>query len=256
MISKIFHALTLYGSPKVFVWSLLASVAFFFLYWGEKHPYSAGDTTMTALSLAVVFVGAILFIAFYTIGNRQLALAFAKVEFGSEDASFMDAVSQGKKYFGAVTLLILGVCFLTLIVVPALGTLAGGFFLISVAGHDFNILMLFFNFFLVYAWFFLGTAEIVLADLKFKDTIPETIGFIFDNFLKMFGYAALLFVLLTFFDFVVVSLFPLNRIIALPVLVLLFAYLLAFINSFTVSFVGENLDTGEERNSSPEAQED
>jgi hypothetical protein len=245
VVTKLFHAFTLYGSLKVYIWSLLSSIAFFFLYWGAKHPYNTGDTTMTALSLAVVLVGAILFIAFYAIGNRQLALAFARAEFHSEEATFMDAVSQGKKYFLSVAMLFLSVGILTLFIVPAFGSLAGGFFLVSIAGHDFNILMLFLNFFFVYAWFFLGTAEIELADLKFKDTIPETIGFIFDNFLKMIGYAFMLFIVLMIFNFIVVSLLPLSRVVALPILVLLFAYVLAFVNSVTVSFVGENLDTGE-----------
>lgn len=244
-VNRILNVLSLYKSPKVYLWSLLASIALFFLYWGAKHPYAAGDNTMTALSLAVVFVGGILFVACYTFGNRQLALAFAEKEFQTEPASMMDAVQQGKGYLLSIAALLACFLVLTLLAVPALGTIVGGFFIVTVAEHDFNILTLFINFFLVYAWLFIGTSEIVLADVKFKDTAAETVGFIFDNFAKMFAYAFALFLILTVFEFIVVSLLPLSRLVALPILVALFAYALGLINTMTMAFVATNLDMGE-----------
>lgn len=245
-VNRILNVISLYKSPKVYAWSLFASIALFFLYWGAKHPYAAGDDTMTALSLAVVFVGAILFVAFYTFANRQLALAFAEKEFQTEPSSMMDAVQQGKGYIPSVAALLVCTIVLTVLAVPMLGTVVGGFFIVTIAEHDFNILTLFINFFIVYAWLFIGTAEIVLADVRFKDTLGETVGFIFDNFLKMFGYVVILFFSLTVFEFVVVSLMPLSRVIALPILVLLFAYVLSFINSMTMAFVATNLDMKED----------
>lgn len=244
-VNRVLNILCLYKSPKVYAWSVLASVSLFFLYWGAKHPYAAGDNTMTALSLAVVLVGGILFLAFYTFGNRQLALAFAEKEFHTDAAGMMDAVQQGKGYIPSVAALLVSVLVLTVLVVPALATIIGGFFVITVGGRDFNILTLFLNFFFVYAWLFVGTAEIVLADVKFKDTLGETLGFVFDNFLKMFGYAVFIFVVLTAFEFIVVSFLPLSRVVALPILALLFAYALGLINSATMAFVAENLDMEE-----------
>lgn len=245
-LSKIFNVIRLYGSTKVYAWSFLATIALFFMYWGAKHPYNVADMTMTALSLAIVIVGAVLFVAFYTFGNRQLALAFADESFQSGDATFLDAIQQGKKYIPSIFGLLLCTLFLTVFAVPAIATLVGGFFQVSFFGHDFNILSLFLNFFIVYAWLFIGTAEIELTDMRLRDTLSETIGFIFDNFLKMFGYVAVLFITLTVFEFVVVTLYPLSRFIALPLLAALFAYVLAFINSLTICFVAGNLDTGEE----------
>ena len=131
-VNRILNVLSLYKSPKVYLWSLLASIALFFLYWGAKHPYAAGDNTMTALSLAVVFVGGILFVACYTFGNRQLALAFAEKEFQTEPASMMDAVQQGKGYLLSIAALLACFLALTLLAVPALGTIVGGFFIVTV----------------------------------------------------------------------------------------------------------------------------
>ena len=61
----------------------------------------------------------------------------------------------------------------------------------------------------------------------------------------MFAYAFALFLILTVFEFIVVSLLPLSRLVALPILVALFAYALGLINTMTMAFVATNLDMGE-----------
>ena len=232
------ESLKLGNFKKVYPLSLLSSIflflAGFCLYRGND------DDTSMIISIVGFVVSAALFLYFFTaqtqvVGNHLLATIQEE-----EPEPVKETLKKWKGYaFPSIGVLAVGV-FMYQLIIPLVGSIAGGLFQISLFGFEMNILTFALNI-AVMVWVMFGLVEINTIGVGFKDTFSYTINFVFTNFRKVVLYMVAYIVAL--YVFILLSVLALGsmQIVMMPVKVLLTAYLIAFFNVYATNLFIDNV---------------
>ena len=230
------EALKLISFRKVYPMSLLSTI---FLFLGSFCLFrsNAGDLALM-LSVAGFVVSMFLFLFFFTaqaqvVGNELTA------EFqGEEPATVRDTLKSWKSYaLPSVGVLVVAALMYQLII-PLIGSIAGGLFQVNVAGVEMNLLTLLLNFMLI-VWTAFGLAEINTIGVGFKDTFSYTMNFVFTNFRKVVLFL-LVFMFMTYLV-MLLSIYAAGSLMLLPVQVLFMAYIIGFLNAYATGLFVDNV---------------
>lgn len=222
---------------------MLLSITFFGILYFLTKPMEKDASIV--IPLAIVFVLSTLAIMLFAIQNRLIATEFIASEYDEEPFSFSEILYDCQGYVIPYSVLVFVYLLSYNLIIPFIGSLAGGIFQISLFDLDFNILTLIINLVLI-AWVFLGTAQIVTVEATLSETIGYTTNFIFDNFGKMIIFFIIIIGLLFTFQFILVSTYTADQTYAIPIKVLAFAYLFSVCNAYTISFFANNASIEEE----------
>ena len=179
-----------------------------------------------------------LFLFFFTaqaqvVGNELTA------EFqGEEPATVRDTLKGWKSYaLPSVGVLVVAALMYQLII-PLIGSIAGGLFQVNVMGVEMNLLTLLLNFMLI-VWTAFSLAEINTIGVGFKDTFSYTMNFVFTNFRKVVLFL-LVFMLMTYLV-MLLSIYAAGSLMLLPVQVLFMAYVIGFLNAYATGLFVDNV---------------
>ncbi len=247
------QALTLYSFRKVFFVAILFASAFFGTFYFMSKPN--GSDTEVMISAALSLVLGILALFFYTVQNRTIATSYIEKNFDGDEYSVGEVMGETGGYAIHVFLLVLTFGLAYNILIPFVGSVLGGPFQVSVAGFDFNALTLAINYFFV-IWLFIGTAQVVVMDMTFFETLSATLQFVFNNFLRMFGFALFILVIHLLFQMTLLSTYQLDPLTTMPIKILVFAYLMALCNSYAVSFFASGNDDREDDDEDEDDEDD
>ncbi len=236
-------ALSLFSFKKVYPLAILFACCFFGAIYFMVKP-NEDDMSLWISTGASVVIG-LLAVFFYTAHNRAIAVSYMEEFLDGDEYSLGEIFGEVGSYVVHIFLLALSFLLMHNIVIPFIGAEAGGLFQLSIFGFEFNALTLLINYFCI-VWLFLGTAEIVTMDATFFETLGLTFQFIFDNFMKLFGFVVLLFVAHLIFQVVLVTTYQIDPMSTVPIKIIFLAYLVAMCNSFAVGFFAENADDEEE----------
>lgn len=234
---------SLYSPKKVLPLALLFSCMFFGTMFFMMRPNNAETDYYVSLGISIVL--GIFSIFLFTAQNKAIAAGFIENEYDEDEMSLGEVVQETGSYVVHIFLLVLTFFLAHQVAIPLLGAEFGMPFQVSFLGLDMNILTVGLNFFFL-TWLFLGTAEVVLLDVSFWETLPYTLRFVFDNFLKTIGFLFAVALILFAIQMSWITTYTMNQMVTMPIKILVFAYLVALCNSMAVSFFAKNMNDVDE----------
>ena len=231
-------ALKLINFSKVFPMGILNAIFFFATIYCFTKPND--DSTSFIISLVAGLLSFIAFIFFFVVTHRAMATEMIAEIYDEETYSYKELFDDAKQYLVLYFGMTLVLCMMYLLIIPAIGSNAGGIFQVSPFGFDFNILTLIINMFCM-AWFFLGLAQISTIGANFIETFKYTFSFIFNNFAKTIIFFLLLVFVLFIFNFTLLVTAGGSQLMMMPIKVLVFAYLFNFLNAYAIDFFLNNI---------------
>lgn len=232
------ESLKLGNFKKVYPMALLSTV-FLMLTSFCLHKGNASETEMI-FTVGGFFVSVLLFLFFYiaqvkTIGNELTA------EFQDEEPMTMKETLKSWFQYALPSVQVLVVFALVYyLVLPLVGTVAGGIFQVEILGVSMNLLTFLLNMIMI-VWMTFALVEINTIGVGFKDTFSYTINFVFTNFRKVFLY--MIVYLLTGYLLLLMLVFTMdgNQVLLLPVKALIVGYGLAFLNTYAANLFIDNV---------------
>ena len=231
-------ALRLINFPKVFPLGILNAIFFFLTVYCFTKPNE--DSTGFTISLIGGLFSFIAFILFFVMAHRAMATEMIAEIYDEETYTYRELLEDSKQYIALYFGMVLIFCMMYVLIIPLIGSNAGGIFQVDLAGFEFNVLTLIINMFCM-TWFFLGVAQIATIEAKLTDTFKYTFSFIFNNFAKTILFFLLLVVVLFIFNFTLLVTASQTQLMMMPVKVLVFAYLFNFLNAYAIDFFLNNI---------------
>ena len=233
------ESLKLGNIAKVFPLALLTSAALLaFMYF--LHKGNASDSEqMMSLGLTVVLLIAFLFL--YALQNKVIAMEYLSELQDEEPPSIKELASDFKSYFPSSAGMLIAFGIIYSLILPTIGSMAGGLFQISVAGIEFNILTLLLNL-MVIAWLMFATAQVNIMEAGIVDTIKFIPGFVFTNFGKVVKFILVFILCLFCLQMLIVSTATSSQMVAMPVKAVAIGYVLAFLNAYAANIFLDNIE--------------
>ncbi len=227
------RSLSLFSFGKVYPLAILFSSAFFGAIYFLSKPNAGGVDFYISVAASIIIGIAALF--FYAATVRGIAVSFDEKYFDGDEYSIGEIIGEARYYIVDLFLLVLSFLLAYNIVVPFIGSVAGGVFQVSVGDFEFNVLTLGINYFFV-VWLFFGTAQIAYADATFAETIGMTFRFFFDHCLKTIGFIFFVLFMHLVLQAALIFSYRIDPIATMPFKVLLFSYVLSLVNAYAMSF--------------------
>lgn len=236
---------------KVYPLALLNTILLFcvgtFLY--QSNSSSAG----VIFSVVGLVLSLLLFMFFYAGQAQVIGDNLISRMQGEEAQPVRKLINEHWKEFVPATMLVLVVAGLMYqLIIPLIGSIAGGIFQISIGTVELNILTLILNLMLI-TWAVFGIVAINTIGIGFKDTFSYVMNFTFTNFRRVVAFLVLF--ILTMFVMAIIAFFTAS-IFLIPIRILVYAYLIGLVNVLATGVFIENVSDEDFAPAPPDIVED